>query len=321
LLAEGRWIAKRDGTLIAISKASDAAAAAPEPVPVARPEPAGSAARGEDRIVTGGSARVERGETVKDLVVLGGSAEVLGTVTGDLAVMGGRAVVRKDGRVEGDATVLGGSLQIEDGGAVEGDIGIVGGRLERGEGARIGGSVQQGKGRVSISPSGTAGRIGSAITRMALLFVFGTVLLALATRRMEALQGEVVGRPMRAFALGVVGSIVAIFSTVALVVSIVGIPIAIIALLIAVFGAYAGICAVLATVGGALVQHRTQNPYVHLAVGCLVFMLAGAIPYIGGVVTAAVVLIAIGALVSTRGAGFFLQRRVRDQGPYRTPAV
>ena len=74
----------------------------------------------------------------------------------------------------------------------------------------------------------------------------------------------------------------------------------------------------LATAGGALVQHKTKNPYLHLAAGCALFMLISAIPYLGGFVTFAVVVICMGAVVATRGAGFLAGKNRRDSGPYRT---
>jgi hypothetical protein len=49
-----------------------------------------------------------------------------------------------------------------------------------------------------------------------LLFAFGVILWALSNRRIEALQSEVVARPMRAFALGSVGLLAALAFVVAL---------------------------------------------------------------------------------------------------------
>src|SRR4029079_6932467 len=48
---------------------------------------------------------------------------------------------------------------------------------------------------------------GHKVTAMSLLFVFGCVLLALLTGRMERLRIETASRPMRSFALGLMGSI------------------------------------------------------------------------------------------------------------------
>jgi hypothetical protein len=42
---------------------------------------------------------------------------------------------------------------------------------------------------------------------------------------------------------------------------------------------------------------------VHLALGCIVYLALGAIPFVGKFVTVAVVMIGLGALVSTRAAG------------------
>jgi hypothetical protein len=141
-----------------------------------------------------------------------------------------------------------------------------------------------------------------------MLFVFGAVLLALATRRMDFLEGEVSARPMRSFALGIVGSIASLVVIALLCITIIGIPVAVVALLAAIFGAYAGICAVLTAVGRGLVRRWTDNPYLHLAAGCALFLVIGFIPVAGGLVTAVVVLTGIGALVATRAAGYIPPR-------------
>jgi hypothetical protein len=144
---------------------------------------------------------------------------------------------------------------------------------------------------------------GQSMTNMSLLFVFGCVLLALATRKMETLRVEVAARPMKSFALGIVGSLCALIAVTALCITVVGIPFAALAVLLGVFSVYASIAAVLTMVGAAVAGHRSNNPYVHLLVGCVLFLLVGIVPYVGGMVTAAVVLMGIGTLVSTRLAG------------------
>lgn len=337
LLSDARYVAKRDGNLISIARAADAPAPEPTVTAAAEPPPPPSAApaasqtppeaakasvdesKAEDRVVTGGSTRVEAGEAVHDLVVMGGSAEVLGVVTGDVTVMGGSVVVKKGARVKGDVSVVGGSFEAEDGAKVDGEVDVVGGKARRGDG-NVG--IQLSRGDRDKKPAFVerVSDFGGSVTRTALLFVFGTVLLALATGRMDAMQGEVAARPMRTFALGIVGSLVAALAFLALCVTIIGIPIAIVALLLGVLGAYAGICATLTTVGAALAHHKSKSPYVHLAVGCAVFLVASWLPWIGGFVTAGVVLVGIGALVATRGAGFF-PKKVKNEGPYRTAAA
>ncbi|MCA9629146.1 MAG: hypothetical protein KC766_15805 [Myxococcales bacterium] len=269
---------------------------------------ASAAKDGSDRVVTGSSVTIGKDEVVHDLMVMGGNAEVLGMVTGDLTVMGGRAVLRPGGRVNGDAAVVGGNLELQDDTEVGGDVGVMGGKLTRAEGAKVLGEVQtnasgdvHGEGRREGGRAmGVIEEIGSALTKSALLFVFGVVLMALATRRMDALSQEVTLRPMRSFALGVVSWLAAMVGFIVLCVTVIGIPIALLGVLVLVFVSYAGICAVLQTLGGTLVRHRTANPYTRLAVGCAVFLLVGAIPWLGGFFTFAVVTMGLGAAIASR---------------------
>lgn len=344
LLSDQDYVARRDGTLIAIERAKTGAAPAssaslppPQPSPAASALPAAPAppappaasvppappTKGEhpDRVITGGSVRVEKGEVVHDVVVFGGSTDVFGTATGDVTVIGGSAKIHSGAHVMGDATAVGGSLDVEDGATVDGDVGVVGGILRRGEDARIGGEERtdipaaakgeevSGKGGFGSWIAGVLADIGSAMTGAALLFVFGAILLALATQRMDTLQTEIAARPMRSFALGVVGLVVFGLLVLAFSLTIIGIPIAFIGSLVAVVAGYAGMCAVLTVVGGALLRHKTRNPYIHLALGCFLFMVAKALPFVGNVVLLAVMLLGIGTLVATRGAGYFPKRK------------
>jgi hypothetical protein len=347
LLSGGDYVAERDGNLISITRATPASAPpapvapatsasnAPASAPSARPvlaapsasapaapappqAPIAAKGSGSDRVVTGNSTTVRRGDVVHDLIVFGGSADVLGSVTGDLAVLGGSAHVHSGGHVFGDATAIGGSLSLDKGALVDGDVGVLGGSLHRASGALVGGHVTQKHdlaihfGEHSSAGASRFGRImrhvAGAVTRSALLFVFGAVLFALATRRMDLLTLEVAARPMRSFALGVVGSLVALVAIVALCITLLGIPVAIVGAIFCVFGIYAGICAVLTTVGGALLGHRSKNPYLHLALGCALYLVLSSIPYFGELVTLAVAAIGIGTLVATRAAGLIAAR-------------
>jgi hypothetical protein len=152
------------------------------------------------------------------------------------------------------------------------------------------------------------------------LWVFGAVLLALAGERMRSLEVEVVERPMRTFALGVVGLIVAIAAVLLLCVTLIGIPFAVIGVLFAVLFGYAGVCAVLTALGAILLNHRSSSPYLHLAAGAGLYLVASSIPWIGEYVTLTLALFGIGVTIATRGAGL-LQRQLGKGDPYRTAMV
>jgi hypothetical protein len=291
--------------------------------------------RGEDRDVLGGSLVIHRNEVVHTVTVTGGSLKVEGTVTGDLVVLGGSAKIGSHGRVVGNAEVFGGSLKVERHGRIDGKVALAGGSLRRERGAIIGGSVSEEpherpvrgiedgneadatpaepppplRSRLSVA----AREFGRAMAKVSLLFVLGCVLLALLAPPMERVRREIAIRPMRAFALGIVGSVVAVVAaTVAvtlLCITVIGIPVAMVGVLLAVVALYGAIAAVLTTVGAAVSGHRTQSPYVHLVIGCAAFLLLSSIPWVGGVVTFVVAMVAVGALIATRVGGMLTRRR------------
>jgi hypothetical protein len=153
------------------------------------------------------------------------------------------------------------------------------------------------------------------MTKMALLFVLGCVLLALLAPPMERVRSEIATRPMRAFAIGLVGATVgavaAVVGLTVLCITVIGIPVALVAVLLAVLALYGAVAAVLTTFGAAVAGHRTQNPYVQLLLGCAAFLLLSSIPWVGGAITLVVGMVALGALVATRAGGLLVRGRGR----------
>jgi hypothetical protein len=338
LFAQANVVAKRNGTLVTIVKdegtpppaGADAVTSPPEtPAPpaalVAPPMPT---VRGEDREALGGKLTVEANEVVHTVTVTGGSADVRGTVTGDIVLVGGKAVVSKGARVIGNVQTMGGKLVLEDGARIDGDVEMVGGKLERAPGASIGGKVS-GSGfghdddvkvnvdlgdHDALAKSGSLAEAGHAIaarvSKLSLLFVLGCVLLALMGGRMDRLRVEVAARPMKAFALGILATMAACVTALVLCITIIGIPIVVVGVLVGILASYGAVAAILTTVGAALAGHRTSNVYVHLLLGCAILFVLGAIPYVGGLVSFVLAMTSIGVLVTTRGGGL-LDKRAR----------
>ncbi len=340
LLEEGDWIATRKGNLVKITRA-DAGASSPgetgrdgaaEDGTAERPREASGARpggeRARDRSVMGGRDVIGKGEVVGDVTVLGGRVDIYGHVKRDLTVMGGTAIVHEGAHIDHDVSVMGGRIELEKGSQVDGDVGVLGGRLRRREGSIVGGNVlrsggEDGRAESESESEGKHGfvrRLGDALTNAALLFVLGVLFLALAPARMESLRVEIARRPMRQLAMGVVGGLGFLVAFALLCVTIIGIPIALVALVLGLLATYGAMVAALTTGGAALVRHRSENTYVHLAVGCLVFLVVSPLPWIGSWFTAALVLMGVGTLVSTRVAGYFPERRRStslSEGPYR----
>ncbi len=292
------------------------------PIPAIPAMPSGRHETGEDRSVMGGNAVIARDERVHDVSVMGGNLDIFGTVTGDVSVVGGHATVKDGAHVMGDAVAVGGALDVDKGASVDGDVGVVGGVLQRHEGAIIRGKTVSSGGNVVADdddkndshegPIGGKAKIrhqmsgaGSAVTRAAMLFVFGVVLLSFFKKRHDVMKLDIVHNPVKGFGIGIIALFLSLVASVVLCITVIGIPLVVIGWLFAALCIYGGVVSVLTLVGELVLRHKTQNSYAHLVMGCLIYLVVGAIPVAGGVVTAILFFVAIGAVWRTRAGGLF----------------
>ncbi len=336
LLDDGDFVAIRKGTLVRV-EVRDAGAedvTGPDATPVVAVATAATPARAgetdtdddaEDMKVMGGHGELEKGHTVRNLTVMGGTCDVYGRVDGDVSVMGGRVTLHEGAVVEHDVTTMGGHVEVLRGANVRGRYATFGGSIHREESSIMSGHVESGKSKSGHDhPSRTfVQRVGDAVSNTAILFVLGVVFLAIAPKRMETLRIEVARAPMRQVGLGIVGFIGFLIAFVVLCVTVIGVPVALIGLFLGIVGLYGGMVAGLTVVGAALVRHKSENPYVHLAVGCFLFFVVYPLPFVGPPLVMALVFMSVGALVSTRFAGFLPAKKgvksvdVSSEGPYR----
>ncbi|HPH96023.1 MAG TPA: hypothetical protein PKW33_04950 [Anaerolineaceae bacterium] len=104
---------------------------------LAFPTPVSAHSSTDDQVVFGDTFRLESGEEVDNLYVMGGTAtlEEGSTVNGSLYLMGG--VVDSNGQINGSVQIFGGSLKLRSKAVVDGDVDVVGGSVTREEGADI----------------------------------------------------------------------------------------------------------------------------------------------------------------------------------------
>ena len=95
--------------------------------------------RTSGRVVFGRPVTIERDESTEDVVVIGGSLEVLGEVRGDAVVVGGP--IRVEGDVDGSVTSVGASVRLGADARVGGDAVSVGNVVRRESGARVRGEI------------------------------------------------------------------------------------------------------------------------------------------------------------------------------------
>ncbi len=278
-------VAERDGNLLTISKVgaamvapgvpaeaapqAPAAPAAPEPPPV--PSPA--VERG--RTAIGHSIKITQGETVRDVVSVGGDVEVDGTVMRDAVSIGGRVIVGPNGVVNGDAVTVGGKLELSPGGVVKGDRVEVGLGLQRFK--RFHEEVVE-----PPEESALAKTLKSAL-RWALIFVIGLLMLAFDPRRLTSVAREIKRAPVPSAVFGVAGFIGLMPLTLLLIVSLVGIlalPFLGLGVMAAVL---VGMAALALEIGDRMSKgvSSRRSQIGMLALGTLVLFGVAQIPYLG----------------------------------------
>ncbi|TBR21875.1 RDD family protein [bacterium] len=105
-------------------------------------------------VAFGRDVTLEAGQSAKEVVVIGGSAKVLGSVRDSVVVVGGDLVL--DGPVGRDAVVVLGSSRLEPAARVGGDAVAVGGTLEIDPAAEVRGDRQE------VSFAARFGQVGNA---------------------------------------------------------------------------------------------------------------------------------------------------------------
>jgi hypothetical protein len=130
------------------------------------------------------------------------------------------------------------------------------------------------------------------------------------------MRQELAERPVRALGLGAAAFVAGFFALIVLCVTIIGIPVAVVLFLVGALAVYAGMCAVFLELGALVLEDRTDSQYVHLALGCLIYLIFSTLPMIGWLATALAVVCGLGLLVSTRFAGLL----GRSQSQLPTPA-
>ncbi|KPK68228.1 hypothetical protein AMJ87_12200, partial [candidate division WOR_3 bacterium SM23_60] len=110
----------------------------------------------EDVTVSGGNARIDgvidgdlavmggmvdvNGEVTGDIAVFGGNLDLMGNILGDAAVFGGN--VTNKGKIKGDLAVIGGTVLLDSGSVIAGDILMVGGTVDRDDYAEVMGNIE-----------------------------------------------------------------------------------------------------------------------------------------------------------------------------------
>jgi hypothetical protein len=175
----------------------------------------------QDQIVLAGSVAVPRGLRVGEVVVFSGRVRVNGVVTGDVVVFEGPVAVT--GQVDGSVIAADGAVRLAESARVGGDVFSSGTVLAR-PGAKVGGETRSGVRFSFEAPLAALGKLLGPIAVSMSVLLTGLALVLLAPRGADAVADAMADSPLPSLGWGVLVAISVPIAAVALVISVLGLP-------------------------------------------------------------------------------------------------
>ena len=169
-----------------------------------------------------GDITVEEEEKVEgDLTSIGGNVTVKGTVEGSVLAIGGNIVVSPTGTIEEDATAIGGEIKIEPGGTIEGEKVSVQGKIP---GLGIITHPQS-----PFYPKGISKGMGLfwRVIKILFLLFIGMVALSVVPGNVSKVKDKIEKEFLKSTLFGFLGELLILPIFVLLLITIIGIPVAI----------------------------------------------------------------------------------------------
>ena len=175
----------------------------------------------EDQIVFAGSVTVPRGRRVGEVVVFSGRVTVNGVVAGDVVVLEGPVTVT--GQVNGSVIAADGAVRLAESARVGGDV-FASDPIVTEPGARVGGETRSGVRFSFEGPLVALGKLLGPIAVSVSVLLTGLVLLLLAPRGADAVAEAMASAPLASVAWGLLLVIAVPVAALALVISVLGLP-------------------------------------------------------------------------------------------------
>ena len=175
----------------------------------------------EDQIVLAGTVSVPQGERVGEVVVFSGSVDVEGLVTGDVVILEGPVVVT--GQVNGSVIAADGIVRLGESARVGGDV-LASESIRIRPGAEVRGEAR-GETRFSLeAPLAVLGKLLGPVAISISVLLMGLVLVWLAPRGADAVAEALSTAPLASLGWGILLALTVPVTAVALVVSVLGLP-------------------------------------------------------------------------------------------------
>jgi cytoskeletal protein CcmA (bactofilin family) len=253
---------------------------------------------GDAIVVISGDVTVARGETVDGVYIGSGDARIDGRVAGDVVVFSGDVVV--SGTIEGDLFTASGVTRLLPSAEVTGNVNYADEHPEVSNAARVHGDVS----KKSLPDLGGVAVLGGLLFWLAItvsMAVLGILLLLVAPRAAEAIEGRARERIGPTIAIGIAVAIALPLGAVLAAVTILGLPLAIVvALALLPLGAVAYVSAAWAL--GRRVMKPAHDRFLSFLVGIAILRAGALVPFVGVFVGLAALLVGLGLIGAAIGA-------------------
>jgi hypothetical protein len=287
------------GTLLALTGA---------PALAQSPSPGAETKEPADLVVLSGRVTVDRGEALHEVVVVRGRVHVAGVVTGDVVVLDGP--IQVTGQVSGSVVALDGQVVLGSTAQVGGDV-LAGGEVTVGVGATVEGDVRRNV-RFAI-PLEAVGRLVGWLAVAVSTLLLGIALLLLAPRALDRVHQAATTAPVACGTWGLATAILVPAVGVALLPTVLGIPLGLSLLLAIAPLAFLGDAWAAFVLGRMLVRHPRPR-VLAFGAGWAILRVVGLVPVVSGVA------FALGSVFGTGAAVVALWRaRGRDRAGRHRP--
>jgi hypothetical protein len=239
--------------------------------PGPRPGPA------PEQVVLSGTVAVPKGRQVGEVVVFHGRATIGGTVSGDVVVLDGPITIN-GAYITGSVVALNGPIRIVGPALIGGDV--LGADTVHLDGrAKVGGGVREGVGFTLRSSVAVLGFLLGSVAIAASVLLLGLLLLLLAPRGADRVATAAVTAPLASVGWGILLAILIPMVAVALMASILGLPLGLTVLLALAFIYLLGLAWAAWAVGRAVVRPPRIRALSFLT-GWGLLALVGLIPFV-----------------------------------------
>ena len=248
---------------------------------------------GSERVVFGRSLTIGADETVDKAVAIGGSVTVAGHVRRDAVAIGGSITLLPGASVGGDSVAIGGAVSVAEGATLEGDNVSLGGAIP----TTVGSMTRWVVGEPHMF---SMFRFASRLTRAVLLLVIAVLIAVAFPGALTRIGAYLVDRPGLSALGGVALLLGFVPLCVLLAVTVIGIPLIPVAVMLLVALFLFGFTVSAAWLGGRLPFPQEKTPVKTVALGGVVFVLVGLIPWIGTVALILAAAFSAGATLLSR---------------------